>query len=52
MNPLLKNGLLLALYTLMVLVGAFGVATILGAPVGVPMLVVGSKRGWKMVRQI
>jgi hypothetical protein len=52
MNPLLRNALLLALYTAGILVGAFATACILGAPLGVPMLVISVKRGWKLVREI
>jgi hypothetical protein len=49
---LLGNALLLALCTAGLLAGLFATATILGAPLGVPVLVISVKRGWKLIRNI
>jgi hypothetical protein len=43
---------LLGLYTTLVLGGIFLTATILGAPVGVPAVVVGVKRGWRAIKAL
>lgn len=52
LHPTLRMALAIGWYTALVVGGVVAVATIIGAPVGVPMLVVGAKRGWKLIRNI
>lgn len=47
-----RLALLLGWYTLLLLVGVFVGATIFGLPLGVPMVVVGAKRGWRTIKEL
>ena len=51
-RPYVMEAVLLGVYVALVLVGVLITATVLGAPAGIPMMVVGVKRGWRAIKAL
>jgi hypothetical protein len=47
-----RLAVLLGLYTLLLLVGVFVGATLFGLPIGLPLIVVSVKKGWRTIKEL